>query len=297
MDLEDLRIFVKVAELQSFTQAAAHLGMTKARASAHVRALEELLSTRLFSRTTRAVSPTADGEQLLPRARRLLAEADELSSQFASPRLLRGRVRLDLPERWARDTILPRIGELVSRHPQLELLVSTTDRRVEVEREGFDCVLRVGALVDSSLTVRKLGALSMANAASPAYLKKHGLPKTPAELGRHLVIHYSPKLGSEQPSFDWLEGGRTRSVPMKAQLAVNSSDAYEAACLAGLGIVQAPRRGLLPRFNNGQLVEVLPGFTEAPMPVSLVHPHGRSVPARVRVVLDWLAEVVGPAVV
>lgn len=295
MDLGALRTFVKVSDLGSFTRAAEQLGLRKSAVSLQVKGLEESLGVRLFHRTTRSVRPTPDGEQLAPRARALLAEAEELGSMFQASQRIRGRVRMDLPVVLAREVVVPRLPELVALHPGLELLVSTTDRRVQVVPEGFDMVVRVGTLSDSSLVARRLGAFPMANAASPAYLRRHGTPRKLADLARHLVVHYSHTLGGDGPSFDHVLRGRVRSVPMKSLVTVNNTDAYQAACVAGLGIIQAPRRGLDPLFQRGVLTEILPAFTEAPMPVSLVHGHGRTVPTHVRVVMDWLADVLRAA--
>src|SRR5690606_2845085 len=145
LDLEDLRVFVRVAALGSFTRAAEQLGASKARASARVAALEAQLGVRLLHRTTRAVRPTADGERLLPRAEQLLASADELVASFQSARNLRGVVRVDAPIVFTRELIVPRLPELLAAHPHLEMQLSSTDRRVDVVREGFDCVLSIGA--------------------------------------------------------------------------------------------------------------------------------------------------------
>jgi DNA-binding transcriptional LysR family regulator len=294
MDIDSVRVFVKVAELASFTRAAEQLGTTKSRVSLRLRALEEELGSRLLQRTTRAVLPTPDGEQFLARARRLVADADELAAMFQAPRALRGRVRLDLPVGMARDVVIPRLPELLAAHPRLELLVSTTDRRVEVVREGFDCVLRIGVLPDSGLVARRLGALPMMNYASPGYLQKHGVPRTIDDLDRHVVVHYSLALGGDEPSFEYKDGDGYRDRPMRSLVTVNNADAYEAACVAGLGIIQAPRWHWREAVKRGQMVEVLPELTCAPMPVSLVHGHGRNPPKRVRVVMDWLAGIVKP---
>lgn len=295
MDLDSLRIFVKVADVASFTRAAEQLGLTKARASAHVRSLEESLGARLFTRTTRSVRLTADGEQLLGRARKLLAEADDVASLFGAPRALRGRVRMDLPEKLATDLIIPRLPELLARHPRLELVVSSTDRLVAVAKEGFDCVLRIGALPDSGLMALRLGALPMMNAASPEYCRRYGVPRTPEDLAEHRVVHYSAS-PDDTPGFEAPDGrGGYREIPMRSWVTVSSSGAYQAACIAGLGIIQAPSRGLARLVQSGTLVEILPEHRAASMPVSIVHAHGRQVPLRVRVVIDWLAEVVTPA--
>src|SRR5690348_8340352 len=132
MDLDALRIFVRVAELASFTRAAEQLGMPKSRASLRVRALEEALGTHLFQRTTRVVRLTPDGEQLLARARRLVLEADEVSAMFHAPSTLRGRVRVELPVTMAREVVIPRLPELLASYPNLELVLGTSDRRVDV---------------------------------------------------------------------------------------------------------------------------------------------------------------------
>jgi DNA-binding transcriptional LysR family regulator len=294
MDLETLRIFVKVAELASFTRAAAHLGMPKARASARVQALEAELGVRLLQRTTRTVRPTADGEQLLPRAKQLVTDAEEVGAMFQASRALRGVVRVDLPVRFACDLVIPKLPELLAAHPQLEVQVSTTDRRVEVVREGFDCVLSIGNLPASGLIAKRLGSLTVANCASPAYLRRYGTPRTLADLDHHLLVHYATTFGTTPPAFEYADGAGYALYPMRSAVTVNSSDAYQAACLAGLGIIQAPRVGVRRLVEAGTLVEILTDLPSEPMPVSLVHGHGRTVPRRVRVVMQWLAGVIEP---
>ncbi len=296
MDLEALRIFVKTAELQSFTRAAEQLGVPKARVSLRVKALEAQAGVRLLLRTTRTVRITPDGEQFLARARRIVAESDELGSMFAAASALTGRVRLDLPVVLARDTIIPRLPQLLAAHPGLEVLVSATDRRVDVLREGFDCVVRVGTLVDSGLSVRRLGVLPMGNYASPSYVKTYGVPRRLADLDRHLLVHYSLDLGGDPPAFEYRDGARYRERRMKSLVTVNSSDAYLAAAIAGLGLVQVPRYAQAALVERGDLTAVLPRHQAAPLAVSLVHPHGKTVPRRVQVVLHWLAETLAPQV-
>lgn len=294
MDLERLRIFVKVAELQSFTRAGEQLKMPKSRVSMRVSELEADLGSRLLQRSTRVVRLTPDGEQFLPRARRLLSEAEDLGAMFHAPSTLRGTVRVDLPINFARDVIIPRLPEFFAVHPQVEILLSTTDRRVDVVREGFDCVLSVGTLADSGLVSRRLGMLPLVNCASASYVQRYGVPRSLDELDRHLVVHYSLRLGNDAPSFEWVDGELVRETPMRSLLTVNNADAYRTACLAGLGIIQAPRAGLEAALATGALVEVLPEHRAAPMPVSLVHPHARNVPRRVRAVMGWLAQALAP---
>jgi len=290
MDLAALRMFVKVAEVASFTRAAEHLGLSKARVSTAVQALEADVGSRLFQRSTRAVRLTPDGEAFLSRARQLVGDAEELATMFQAPSTLRGRVRADMPQSLARNVFIPKLPELIAAHPHLEVQLSTTDRRVDVVREGFDCVLRVGKLDESGLVARRLGELSMMNCASPAYLKKHGTPRSLDDLERHLVVHYSQRFGAEAPAFEYRDGNAYRDWPMRSVITVNSTDSYYAACLAGLGIIQSPRIGVLGSIAAGDMVEILPQVPCEPLPVSLVHAHGRNVPRHVRVVMNWLAD-------
>ncbi|HTV17215.1 MAG TPA: LysR family transcriptional regulator [Polyangiaceae bacterium] len=294
MELSEVRMFLKVAELGSFTRAAQHLGVSKARVSLGIGALESEVGSRLLSRTTRAVRLTPDGEQFFARARRLVLDADALGSLFQSPSTLRGSVRVDLPVEFARTLVIPRLPEFLAAHPQLSVMLSTTDRRVDVVREGFDCVLRIGALPDSGLTARKLGSLPMINCASPAYLHEYGTPRSLDDLRGHLIVNYALTFGADEPSFEYPDGDGYSQWPMRSTVTVNGSDSYHAACLAGLGIIQAPRHGMLASLASGALIEVLPEHRCAPMPVSLVHAHARQVPARVRAVLTWLANTMAP---
>lgn len=295
MDFEGLRVFVRVAELGSFTRASEQLGLSKARASIRVQELEAELGCQLLHRSTRAVRLTEDGQQFLPRAERLVKDAEELAAMFQAPSNLRGRVRIDLPTQLAREHVLPRLPAFLAAHPQLELLVSTSDRRVDVLREGFDCVLRVGKLSDSSLVARRLGRLAMVNCASPSYLKRFGEPKSLADLEQHWLVHYSQALGGEPPTFEYKDGSVYRELPMRSLITVNGTDAYRAACLAGLGIVQSPRLGSRSALASGDLVEILPEFPCEPMPVSLVQSHASRARRPVRAVTNWLAQVITPA--
>jgi DNA-binding transcriptional LysR family regulator len=291
LDLEAVRAFVRVAELASFTRAAEQLGTAKARVSHQVRKLEDAVGARLFHRTTRAVRLTPDGDRFLGRARRVLLDAEDLGTMFAGDEALRGRLRVDLPVGLARNAVIPRLPELFARFPGLELQLSTTDRLVDVVREGFDAVVRVAALRDSSLIAIRLGAIEMINVASRTYVESHGKPKTLADLDDHRLIHYSAGLSSDLPAFEYHDGTRWRTRPMKAAITVNSSDSFAAACRAGLGIVQIPRIGIAADLASGSLVELLPRHRAQALPVFLVHPYGRDVPRRVRVVLDWLESV------
>src|SRR6202000_2095441 len=177
--LDPILIFITVADMGSFTHAAASLGIQKGRASPAVRKLEEDVGVRLLHRTTRSVQLTEDGRAFHARARDLLADVDDLHSMFADDRAaLRGRLRIDLPTEVARMTIVPALPKFMAAHPELELELSSTDRQVDLVQEGFDCVLRLGPVSDETLIARPLGKLRVVNAASPAYLARYGVPRS-----------------------------------------------------------------------------------------------------------------------
>src|SRR5262249_29837753 len=151
-----------------------------------------------------------------------------------------------------------------------------------------------GVLQDSELVARPLGRLAMANCASPAYLAAHGTPRTLADLDRHRLIHYSTTLGGKPLGFEYRDGSRVRFKAMQGVITVNGIEAYQAACIAGLGLIQAPRWGLAPLIGEGLLVEVLPEWPAEPMAVTLLYAHRRHVPKRLQVWMDWIAGQLAP---
>jgi DNA-binding transcriptional LysR family regulator len=292
--IEAMHIFVRVAELASFTKAADSLGLPKASTSTAVQQLEAQLGTQLLHRTTRKVQMTQDGQRFYERCKDLLADMDELTSMFQqAPQSVSGRLRVDMNSSLAR-RIMPYLPQFLREHPQIQLELSCTDRRVDVVGEGFDCVLRVGTLQDSSLIVRPLGVFPIANCASPAYLKEYGVPRDLDDLSAHRMIHYVSILGQRPPGFEYVEGSTCHYVPMQGVLTVNSVEAYEEACLAGLGIIQAPQLRMMQLIGQGRLVEVLPHYHAEPMPVSLLYAQRRNLSARVQVFMDWLRNVMAP---
>ncbi|MBX3626849.1 MAG: LysR family transcriptional regulator [Rhizobacter sp.] len=294
--IEGLQIFVRVAELSSFTQAAEQLALPKARVSTAVQQLEGQLGTRLLHRTTRKVQLTQDGQAFYERCKDLLDDMDELQGMFQQqgPQSLRGRLRVDMPTLIARDQIIPRLPEFLAAHPQLSFEFSSTDRRVDVVREGFDCVLRVGPLADSGLVARPVGQLRQINCASPGYLAQHGTPKTLEDLASHRAIHYVPTLGAKPSGWEYVHEGRVRTLAMPSVLTVNSTEAYQSACVAGLGLIQAPAAGLASLLARGLLVEVMPQHRAPSLPVSLLYANRRNLPQRVQVFMAWVAETLAP---
>lgn len=295
---ELLRSFVRVSELSSFTRAGESLGLPKSTVSEHIHMLEALVGARLLHRTTRRVRATQDGLVLYERCKDLLANMDELEGLFRQDGLvLTGKLRIDMSAGFARTLVLPHLGEFLQRYPQVQVEISCTDRLVDIVREGFDCVLRVGELTDASHVARRLGRLAMVNCASPAYLATYGTPRTPEDLAGHYLIHYVSVLGTRSEGFTYMHQGKILSRDMPAMVTVSNVDAYEAACLGGLGIIQAPLLGNKQLLESGQLVAVLEDYPPPPMEVSLLYAHRRYLPQRARVFMDWLAELVEQVII
>lgn len=295
--LELLRTFVRVSELSSFTLAGESLGLPRSTVSEQVRALERLLGTRLFNRTTRRVQTTQDGALLYERSKDLLSGMDEIENLFsADDAELTGRLRIDLPTMMARRLIVPALPGFLERFPSLEVELSCTDRQVDLLREGFDCVMRIGALSELDVVARPVGRLSMRNCASPAYLERHGVPRNLQDLAGHRLVHYVRNLGARSAGFEYVQEGELRFQAMAGVVTVNNAEAYSAACLAGLGLIQVPAVGVDEHLRNGELISLLEPWQARAMPVSLLYARQRHVPRRVQAFMNWLAALLASQV-
>lgn len=296
-NLEPILIFITVADMGSFTHAAESLGIQKGRASTAVRRLEDEIGVRLLHRTTRSVQLTEDGRVFHARARDLLAEVDDLHSMFGGDKVaLRGRLRVDLPSELARTTIVPALQSFMETYPELELELSSTDRQVDLVQEGFDCVLRLGPIRDDTLIARPLGKLRMVNAASPAYLARCGVPRSldDLELQQHRAIHFARTFGAKPYGWEYPHGDGYERLQLQGALYVNSVQSYEAAGIAGLGLIQAPLLAIGRYLDSGALIELLPEFQHKPLDVSLVVAHRRNLSRRVRAFMKWIETVLAP---
>jgi DNA-binding transcriptional LysR family regulator len=278
--LEAMQIFVRVAELASYTRAAESLGMPKASMSTAVQQLESEFGTQLLHRTTRKVQTTLDGRACYERCKDLLADMDELRSMFQQgPQELRGRLRVDMPTGIARTMVIPQLPEFMREH---------------LVREGFDCVMRVGSVDDLSLIARPLGAFSVTNCASAEYVRTHGMPRTVEDLAHHQLIHYVGTFGAKSMGFEYHDGVAYRTVDMPGAITVNSAEAYQESCLAGLGIIQVPGPGMRKFIEQGLIVEVAPELRAEPMPVWLLYAQRRNLSRRVQVFMTWIADLMKP---
>lgn len=294
--IELLQVFVRVAETGSFTRAADRLGLPRASVTTAVQQLETRLGTRLLHRTTRRVGLTPDGEATLERARALVADMDDMEQQFLPARgQVSGRLKVDVPSRIARLLIAPALPNFFERHPAIELELGSTDRAVDLVLEGIDCALRVGPLTSSSLVARPLGHFALINCASPAYLERHGTPRTPADLPEHLAVNYASPTSGRAAPWEWLSDGEIATLRMRSQVAANNAETYIACALAGLGLIQIPAYDVREHLAAGELVEVLPDARAEPLPVQLVYPHRRNLSRRMQAFAGWLETVLADA--
>lgn len=290
MDRIDLfRIFSRVVECASFTRAADTLGVPRSSVSAAVQELEGRVGARLLHRTTRRVSPTQDGTAFYERCQRLIAEVEDTENLFRQTAAqLSGRLKIDVPGRIGRLIIAPALPEFLDCYPQIDVDLGVTDRAVNLVEDSVDCVLRVGPLNDSGLIARPIGRLALINVASPAYLKRHGMPESPNDLGAHWAVNYASPSSGRVEEWEWIEDGKLRTTPLRGRVTVNSAEAYIACCLAGLGLIQIPAYDVRRHLEAGELAEVMVDYRAEPMPMTLLYPHRQHLSQRLQVFADWL---------
>ncbi len=291
--LEAMAVFAQVVDSGGFTRAAEALRMPKATVTTLVQNLEAHLGVKLLNRTTRRVEVTPDGAAYYERCTRILAEVQEtesaLSSTHASPQ---GRLRVDVSVAFGRRVLMPALPAFLERYPGIRIEVGCTDRPVDLLEEGVDCVVRAGELADSSLVARRIGLLDFICCAAPSYLARYGVPEHPRDLSRHHVVNFfSPRTGKIMP-WDFTRSGERIEIMLDGPVATNDSEAYLAAGLAGLGVVQLTRGMVSEHLAEGRFVRVLAEWTIDPLPVYAVYPRNRHLSAKVRVFVEWVAELI-----
>ncbi|WP_459615430.1 LysR family transcriptional regulator [Bordetella sp. 2513F-2] len=289
---DSLRLYTRIVELGSFTDAARALDIPRATATHAIKQLEARLQARLLERTTRQVRPTLDGQAYYERAKRILQDLEDAEAALSTQRVQpRGTLRLDLHGVHATLIILPRLAEFRARHPYIDVVVSSGDRLVDLMKEDVDCVVRAGQPRDSSLVARRLAHLPEILCASPAYLEAHGTPSEPADLAGHQGVRFYTRSSDHRYPYTLIVDGRVESFEARGWLAVSDAECYTAAALGGCGIIQAPRFRLEPHLRAGRLVQVLPAWRCPDLPVSIMYPFHRQLAPRVRVFVDWVSQV------
>ncbi|MFJ3054487.1 LysR family transcriptional regulator [Herbaspirillum sp. NPDC087042] len=288
--LQAMEIFLCVADAKSFAKAAAILDISPASVTKAVQSLEDYLAVRLLQRTTRRLSLTPEGEAISEDCRRILNDVADLASGDGD-RVLRGRLRVDMPASLAKSVLIPELSHFIDAHPGLELVLGVDDKSIDLVEAGVDCAIRVGLNSDSSLVAQTIGALQRVSCAAPAYLARHGNPATLQDLAGHAVIRYFPKGGWRDVSEEFVADGRPIDVKLPSAVAVNDVDTYLACGLQGLGIIRIGRYLAQAHLDSGALVEILPHWVTPPTPISAIYPARRHLSPKVRAFIAWATGV------
>ena len=287
-----LQLFTKIVDLGSFSKAADQLGIPRATASNAIKDLEGSLGCRLLERTTRHVRTSLDGQIFYNKCLHILDELDEAESSLrqvmAQPH---GILRVDLPSLHAAHIILPRLNEFHKQYPEIELVISSRDRSVDLIREGIDCVVRAGRLQDSSLVARRLATIPQVVCASPEYLKKYGKPNHPDELKSHQCINFFSTTTGMNSVFEFIVNYEIQPYLTQGWMSVSDAENYVIGALQGAGLIQLPRYSVMEKLKTGELVEVLAEWKSPELPISVLYPYHRQLSPRVRVFVDWLIKI------
>lgn len=289
--ITSMRVFVRSASAGSLSAAARHLGMSPAMAAKHVNALEARLGVKLFHRTTRRLSLTEAGSNYLEACQRILPEIDEAEAVAASQRIkATGLLRMNVPLSFGERFVAPLIPAFSHRHPEVKVELGLSDAQVDLLAGSWDLAIRIGRLSDSNLQARRLGDSAMLVCAAPSYLDQRGVPRRVAELTQHNCLSYT--LSPMQDARTWAFGpdGEIR-VPISGDLLANNGNALLAAAVGGQGIIYQPHFIVGEALDAGRLVAL-----ELDQPVielggiHVLYPPDRRPPAKVRVMIDYLAE-------
>lgn len=289
--LQAMRVFVRVAERGSFSQAADELDLSRPAASAHVAALEQHLGARLLHRTTRQVTLTAEGAEFLERARRILGDLREAEDALRETRSRpQGKLRVDVPVAFGQYLLLPALPEFTRRYPQIELEVRLNDRVVDLVAESVDVAMRVGHVQQSNLATRRIAGVNLVTCASPAYLAEHGEPRTPDDLRSHRLLGVTHASGAP-PEWNFPAPYTPKRLGLKFALLFNAAAGPVVSAVAGLGITHTADLVIAEYVARGQLKLVLEDYIVAGPPISLVYPSGGQQAAKVRVFSDFAADL------
>jgi len=290
--LEELSVFVRVAEAGGIGKAADQLGIAKSAVSRRLAELEKRLGVQLLSRTTRKSSLTEEGQRCYEHALRVLDVVGEFNAAVAQEdQEISGRIRISTPSSFAINHLLPVIDQFLRQYPSIRLDMDMSDGFVDLIESGFDLAIRIGDLRDSSYQARQLAPIKTCLAASPAYLDEHGRPESIEELNQHSFLHYG-NVGTSTIKLEDKQG-KLHSLNVTSKVSVNNGDFLNDLAIAGHGIVFTPTFISWQALQKGELERVLPEFETTPRFAYALYPKTRFLPKRVRLFIDFLAEYVG----
>jgi len=289
--LELMNIFVQVVELRSFTRAADALQLHRPAVSKSIQQLEDALGVKLLHRTTRSLSVTAEGDEIYQRTKNLLSDVNDMMASYSLNQPPRGQLRVDAPLALMHTILIPHLSEFQALYPQIEMVLTASDRLTDLVTEGVDCVIRLGELADSSFISRRIGDLQMVTCAAPSYLEKYGTPLTPDDLVHHKAVSFFSEHSREVQEWKFVMNGEVISRRPGSRMRVNNSDVLLSCGLSGLGMLHALRTALQPYIETGRLTEVLSAYATVTKPVSILYPDRRYLPPKVRVFIEWFSEL------
>jgi LysR family transcriptional regulator, regulator for bpeEF and oprC len=290
--LQAMQVFTHVVDANSFSGAADALHMTRSSVTTIIQNLEALLKVRLLNRTTRRISLTPDGAAYYERCTHILAQIEEAENVYAEvARAPRGKLKVDMPGSIGRMVIVPVLDDFHARYPDVDLMLGTSDKPVDLVAESVDCAIRMGALQDSTLVARRVGTSGLVTVASPSYLAQHGAPASLAALEQHVAVNYFSLHNGRRAAMDFVVDGKPVEIKVPSKLAANDGDTYLQCGIEGHGLIQVPHFMALAYVRKGELIEVLQHWRPASLPVWVVYPQNRHLSAHVRVFVDWVADV------
>lgn len=288
-----LNVFVRAGEARSFTAAGQQLGISASAVSKAIVRLEERVGVRLFHRSTRNITLTAEGASFLERCRRIMCELEAAQAELSQTQLApRGKLRISLPSLGTH--FMPRLAAFKRRYPDIELDIDYSDRLVDVIEEGFDAVIRSGVQNDSRLMARRVGACRKVVVGAPRYFKEAGTPQVPGDLTSHACLLYRfPSTGKLSP---WPLGGPAglAATDLPASMVTNTLDPQVCFAEAGLGIACVPEIAVREQLRRGTLVTVLDDFNQDSMVFHVLWPSSRHLSPKIRVFVDYIVEQLFP---
>jgi DNA-binding transcriptional LysR family regulator len=290
--LQAMDVFLRVAEAGSFTAVADRLNVARSAITRQIAALESHLGTKLLARSTRRLSLTSSGAAYLEKCREILAMVEAAEGDLAGEkRSPRGPIRISVPMSFGIRHLMPLVSDFVTTYPEVDVDLEFSDRRVNLIEEGMDFAVRISPQIDPNLVIRRLSVSSLAVVAAPDYLERHGRPAHPDDLLRHHCLTYTL---AQSAGWRFTIDGAAHMVPVNGRLHANNGDALLDAAIRGMGIAFEPTFITAQAVQAGLLESLLHDYCETELHIYAVFPGARYVPHRVRALVDYLAERIGP---
>ncbi len=290
--LHGVLVFLSVVETRNFSETARSLGVSTSAVSAAVLRLEQKLSVRLLNRTTRRVSPTAEGLEFYQRCKQIIGDLEEAEINVSrSGRLPSGRLRIGMPSALGRMWVIPHLPDFTRAYPSVSLEIVIGDFLTASHRESLDAAIQVGELPSSRMIVRKLASVDYVVCGAPAYLAEHSRPQTPADLKEHVRLSYRRPRNGQIRQWRFARGRTIEQTPTSGAMVFNSGEALIAAANAGLGLIQVAEYYARPDLDAGTLVEVLADHKARAYDISVVFHQRNRIAPRLRVFVDFLIDL------